>query len=217
MRLKRRLAHYSVDAPVISLDQLSLSLDSVPGMMSPEAGPTLFILSITQRIRGDIIEIGSWQGRSTIFLAKGALASQNGRVYAVDHFQGNPGKTGLYRVHRNDLSDLPDGFRRNVSEFDVARNVELLVMPSQSAAKKLAERNIRARMLFIDGNHDYNAVSSDFAAFKSLLLPGALVVFDDYSAAFPGVTRCVSDMINARLLKPLFCFGNCFVGEFLEA
>jgi len=217
MRLKRRLAHYSVDAPVISLDQLSLALDSVPGMMSSEAGPMLFILSITQRLRGDIIEIGSWQGRSTIFLAKGALLSQNGHVFAVDHFQGNPGKAGLYRVHRDDLSDLQDGFSRNVSKFDVAHNVELLGMPSQMAAKKLAERNILARMLFIDGNHDYNAVSSDFAAFKSLLLPGALVVFDDYSAVFPGVTRCVSELVDAKLLRPLFCFGNCFVGEFLEA
>ncbi len=177
----------------------------------------LFTLSATQRIHGDTIEVGSWQGRSTIFLAKGAQIGGNGRVFAVDHFQGNPGKEGLYRISRDDLADVPDAFKRNVSAFDVAETVELLAMPSHAAAANLAGRAICARLLFIDGNHDYEAVLAGFVEFKPLLLPNALVVFDDFSTAFPGVTRCVGELVDSGVLKPIFCYGNCFVGEFVGA
>jgi predicted O-methyltransferase YrrM len=171
------------------------------------------MLAATQRTSGDIIEVGSWQGRSTIFLASGAKTSGNGKVYAVDHFLGNAGKEHLYRVSRDDLSDLAVNFKRNVEALGVTRQVELLAMPSASAARDLAGRNVRARLLFIDGNHEYEAVRADFAAFRSLLLPGALVALDDYSAAFPGVTRCATELVENGTLRPLFAYGNCFVAE----
>jgi predicted O-methyltransferase YrrM len=193
------------------LDQLTLSLYGVPGMMSPEAGPMLFILAATQQLAGDIIEIGSWQGRSTIFLARGTRAGLNGRVYAVDHFLGNPGKEYLYRVSRDDLSDLADNFNRNVAAFGVRESVELLPVDSARAATMLSGRGIRARMLFIDGNHNYESVHADFQAFRGLLLPQALVVFDDYSASFPGVIQCVHELVDSGVLSPRFNYGNCFV------
>lgn len=213
-RARRHLSRYGAFGPGVSLDQLTFSLESVRGMMSPEAGPMLFMLSVTQRLNGDIIEIGSWQGRSTIFLAKGAKVSGNGKVFAIDHFLGNPGKEGLYQVSHDDLSDLPANFTRNIEVFEVTDVVELLAVQSTSAAETLTCRGVRARFLFIDGNHQYEAVRADFAAFCHLLLPGALVAFDDFSASFPGVTRCVGDLADAGVLVPLFSYGNCFVGEF---
>lgn len=213
-RARRRLSQYGAGDLAESLDRLSLDLDKVPGMMSPEAGPMLFILSATQTIKGDIVEVGSWQGRSTLFLARGAQAADNGRVFAVDHFLGNPGKQALYRVGREDLADLPGAFKKNIDEFNAAERVEMLAMPSASAAAILIERSVRARMLFIDGNHGYDAVHADFAALRPLLLPQALVAFDDFSKAFPGVVRAVGDLVKARSLTPLFCYGNCFVSQF---
>ena len=216
-RSRRRLARYGAAGPGFSLDALTLALHDVPGMMTPEAGPMLFMLAATQRVSGDIIEIGSWQGRSTVFLASGARASGNGKVYAVDHFLGNPGKEQLYRIARDDLSDLAGNFRRNVEAYGVSKYVELLPVRSGDAAGDLGSRAVRARLLFIDGNHEYEAVRGDFNAFRGLLVPGALVVFDDFSAAFPGVMRCVGELVETGSLRPLFTHGNCFVGELANA
>jgi len=215
-KTRRRLARYGVPGPGLSLDQLTLSLQSVPGMISPEAGLMLFTLAATQQLVGDIIEIGSWQGRSTIFLASGARAGRNGKVYAVDHFLGNPGKEILYRVSRDDLSDLAGNFKRNIEAFGVSELIELLPVDSARAARALGGRGVRARMLFIDGNHDYEAVRADFHAFRGLLLPHALAAFDDYSASFPGVTRCVRELVESGVLTPRFHHGNCFVAELAD-
>ena len=216
VRDRRRLTHYAVSGPGLSLDALSLSLQAVPGMMAREAGPMLFMLAATQRLSGDIVEIGSWQGRSTIFLASGAKASHNGKVFAVDHFLGNPGKEKLYRVSREDLSDLATNFKRNVEAFGVSEYVELLAVDSAIAARALSARAVRVRLLFVDGNHEYEAVRSDFEAFRGVLLPRALIAFDDYSASFPGVTRCVQELSQAGVLVPLFSHGNCFVAELAD-
>ncbi|MEZ5290983.1 MAG: class I SAM-dependent methyltransferase [Vicinamibacterales bacterium] len=213
VRARRRLARYGVDGPGASLDRLTLDLEAVPGMMTREAGPMLFALAATQALAGDIVEIGSWQGRSTIFLASGARAAANGTVYAVDHFRGNAGKEHLFRAGRDDLSDLPGRFGRNVERFGVSDRVELLAVDSASAARTLRDRDVRVRLLFIDGNHEHDAVRADVDAFRGLLLPRALVVFDDYSTSFPGVTRCVHELVAAGALAPRFQYGRCFVAE----
>ncbi|MEX0958153.1 MAG: class I SAM-dependent methyltransferase [Burkholderiales bacterium] len=215
-RAHRRLSQHYVGGAAMSLDQLALQIEAVPGMMSPEGGALLFLLAATQRARGDIVEIGSWQGRSTIYLAKGAKVSGNGSVFAIDHFLGNPGKEALYRLDGRDLSDLEAGFRRNIHTFGVNELVELLPMPSAEAAVVLAARPVQARLLFIDGNHEYEAVRADYEAFSPSLIQGALVVFDDCSLAFPGVVQFTEELTAAGTIRPLFTYGNTFVGETID-
>ena len=211
----RRLKRYGVESSCVSLDKLEYALDAVPGMMAPEAGPVLFILSATQELSGDVIEVGSWQGRSTIYLAKGAQVNGNGQVYAIDHFLGNPGKELLYRAERNDLSDLEGCFRGHVSSFKVSEYIELMAMSSTAAAMILRERSVRARLLFIDGNHAFNAVMEDFEALRPVLLPQGLVIFDDFSPTFPGVVKCVGELVDGKIIRPIFSYGNCFVGQYV--
>jgi cephalosporin hydroxylase len=175
----------------------------------------LFMLSATQQLKGDVIEIGSWQGRSTIFLAKGAQVSGNGRVYAIDHFLGNPGKESQYRARRRDLSDLQGLFHDHVNLFNVAENIELMPMPSVAAAADLQSRSVRARLILIDGNHAFDAVMEDFKVLRPMLLPQGLVLFDDFSRAFPGVVKCVEELVDRNLICPLFSYGNCFAGRYV--
>ncbi|HEY9032629.1 MAG TPA: hypothetical protein VIN71_01710, partial [Pseudomonadales bacterium] len=51
--------------PVIDLEKLALISESIPGMISPRSGQFLFALCYMQELTGDVVEIGSWQGRST--------------------------------------------------------------------------------------------------------------------------------------------------------
>ena len=97
---------YPHDPRLFSLSHFVVKLGDVPGMITDEAGQLLFIMAYSQQIDGDIVEIGSWQGKSTICLARAALLAGNGAVYAIDHFRGNKGKESYYKVNKDDLSDL---------------------------------------------------------------------------------------------------------------
>jgi hypothetical protein len=49
--------------------------------------------------------------------------------------------------------------------------------------------------LFIDGDHRYEAVRADFAAWQPHLAPGAIVAFDD--SDFADVARAIAELERA--------------------
>ena len=60
-------------------------IDSHAMLTLAEAG-LLFSLASNINQKGAIVEIGSFKGGSTIFLAKGARIAKKGKVYAIDPF-----------------------------------------------------------------------------------------------------------------------------------
>lgn len=196
-----------------TLNELTEEISRIPGMITNESGQFLFIMAFAQQSRGDIVEIGSWQGKSTIFLAKAALLSGNGRVYAVDHFKGNVGKERFYIVRKRDLSDLREGFLTNIKSFGLENHVTLLDMTSSEASAILKKNNVPIRLLFIDGSHEYDDVKADFLNFIDLVIPDGQIVFDDYSENFPGVVRFVHELIRDAAFSRYFCCDNTFVAK----
>jgi hypothetical protein len=83
---------------------LQQKVAATPGMISIRRAMYLYWLSYAGSIRGDIVEIGSWQGRSTIALAQGCADGNNGVVHAIDTFKGNPGHEAKYVVGVGDTS-----------------------------------------------------------------------------------------------------------------
>lgn len=204
---------YPEGVSIFSLSQLNKDIKSVPGMITNESGQILFVIAFTQELLGDIVEIGSWQGKSTIFLAKAASITGNGRVYAIDHFRGNPGKENLYIVEKEDLSDLREGFLSNVKNFSLEDCVTMLDMTSAEASTTLKRDNVSIRLLFIDGSHVYEDVKADFMNFVDLVIPSGKIIFDDYSENFPGVVRLVQELIKDGLFTHYFFYNNTFVAH----
>jgi hypothetical protein len=138
-------------------------------MISPKSGQFLFAMCYMQELRGDVVEIGSWQGRSTSFLARAVKCSGNGTFYAVDHFKGNVGKENCYVVGKRDLSDLEANFLHNMKTLELVDSVNLLNMTNEQAEERL--RDTRIRFLFIDGDHTKAGVEKDIGLFfQSLCL-----------------------------------------------
>lgn len=79
-----------------------------------------------QDISGNVVDVGSWQGRSTAYLAKAVADSQNRILYAIDHFRGNAGKEDLYNIGRQNLSDLVSGFEKNMERVKLRDHIKLL-------------------------------------------------------------------------------------------
>lgn len=182
---------------------------SIPGMLSEESGRLLYALCYMQEARGDVVEIGSWQGYSTSFLARAVRDSGNGRLYAIDHFQGNPGKEDRYLVKEKDLSDLKDHFEANMQGLGLREQIQLLDMPSERAARVLQGKQVR--FLFVDGDHTRAGVERDIDLFFPLLVPGAIAVFDDFTGDCPGLVEAVDELMARSDFSRAFALQKTLV------
>ncbi len=194
---------------IIDLDMLASISLLIPGMVAPRSGEILYTLCYMQELQGDVVEIGSWQGRSTSFLGRAVANSNNGTFYAIDHFGENVGKGETVVKENEQLSDLKRAFLNNMKRIGLDKVVCLLDMSSELAAKKIGHKGIR--MLFIDGNHTKEGVQKDIELFFPLLLKGALVIFDDYSNRFPGLVEAVNELLESRTFTRTMSYHNTLV------
>jgi predicted O-methyltransferase YrrM len=197
-----------IDNCIVDTEVLGEMSLTVPGMITPEAGKFLYSLCYMQEISGDVVEIGSWQGRSTTFLARAVKESDNGKFYAIDHFAGNIGKEDLYAVDGT-LENLKENFEKNMSRFDLEDVINLFDMVNTKAAEKLQDSTIR--FLFIDGDHTKEGVEKDIELFFPRLTKGSIVVFDDYFEGFPGVLEAVDLAIEKYNFSKAFYHKHTLV------
>jgi predicted O-methyltransferase YrrM len=143
---------------------------AVEGWLSDAQGCALFRCAAAAAGKGVIVEIGSWKGRSTVWLAAGARISDT-RVYAVDPHRGS---------REDPQADTLPEFKANLERLALTRYVEPLVMTSAEAAR-VVEGPIA--LLFIDGDHSVEAVRRDAALWLPKLVDGGIVMFHDVGAA----------------------------------
>lgn len=202
-------------APIATLagvrdwEQFDSATGGIPNMLSRQTAFSLYLLCYLQELRGDVVEIGSWQGYSTAHLARAVRDSGNGTLFAIDHFKGNAGKEQFYVVERPDLSDLRQGFENNLRRLDLWDGIRLLEMPNEEAVRHL--EGVKLRLLFIDGDHSRIGVEKDIALFFPLLLPGGLVVFDDFSPEFSGLVDAVGEFVGRQRLQRALSYRNTLI------
>jgi predicted O-methyltransferase YrrM len=122
----------------------------------------------------NVLEIGSWEGRSTLFFLNYLV---NCRIACVDTFAGGD-------EHQKDpkysalLTILEQRFDKNVEEF--RSRVEKIKAASHTALANLGIARRRFDLVYIDGSHRASDVYSDAVLSWALLNRGGLVIFDDY-------------------------------------
>lgn len=144
-----------------------------------------------------VIEVGSWLGSSTRFIAERV----NGKVYAVDTWQGSSDEL----LHQNDprLPYLYQLFLSNVKHAGLTDKIVPVRMRSLEAAKSI---NIQADLIYIDAGHDETSVYKDIKAWIKHLKPGGVICGDDW-AAFHTVKKAVIRAAN-DLNKTVVAEGN---------
>jgi hypothetical protein len=131
-----------------------------------------------------VLEIGSWKGRSTHALLSGCP----GTVTAVDHFQGSA-QVGDATNWMGKTEDVYGQFQKNLAGFD---NLEVLRMSSDEAKLKLGDTKFD--MIFIDGEHSYEAVKHDIVLWKDNA--GIILCGHDYCVPWPPVMQAVDESIQ---------------------
>jgi predicted O-methyltransferase YrrM len=171
------------DASESLVDEIERITADVHGWLDPLEGRLLFRLAAEADPAGSIVEIGSWQGRSTIWLAAGAKVGRGARVAAVDPHRG----TAL----RDDDETTEPALRSNLADAGVDDQVDIIVATSEDAA---ASWDRPVSLLWIDGDHEYESVKRDLLRWEKYLLPGAVVALHD-TFMWPGPERVVVELL----------------------
>ncbi len=156
-------------------------------MMPPEQLLTLYRLAVSWPTPGDIVELGSWVGLTTSYLATACRVRGEGRVYAVDTFEGTREGGSTYPSIARFGGSTLEAFHDQIHRAGIDDMVETLAGLTGDMVHHYRGRPIR--LLLIDADHSYEAVRSDFLLWAPLVAPDGLIVFHDY--LMPEVSRFV--------------------------
>ena len=121
------------------------------------------------------VEVGSWVGKSSSFLAVEIVNSGKAiRLDCVDTWLGSDSDLDMKR--RAAGRDLPTEFRTNVGRSGL--NVRPVRLPSTVAAGLYEDESLD--FVFIDADHEYNAVRADLSAWLPKLKWGGILAGHDY-------------------------------------
>jgi predicted O-methyltransferase YrrM len=158
----------------------------------------LSLLGAVPTARGEVLEIGSFKGKSTVVLARSAALAGESRIVAVDPLTlPSPTDPGV------DPAGVPDAFHRTLESHGVGERVEFHQMPSARLAASWARP---LRLLWIDGDHTRAGARADFDGFAGHLAPGSIVAVHDVLHRFEGPLSLVCE---AMVLSS--GFGPCGV------
>lgn len=133
---------------------------------------------------GVIVELGSYQGKSTLSLAKGAQIA-NARMWAIDpHPELQVTNDTLYGMH-DQVALL-----RNLLTYEVAHIVRVITMASYEIVKAWT---LPIDLLWIDGSHDYEDVKRDLVEWSPHVI--GKIAMHDTSGNWPGVSQALSEFV----------------------
>ena len=193
----------------VDLDKISSIASSIQGMTSLRSGEILYTLCYFQNLGGDVVEIGSWQGRSTSYLARACKESGNGRFFAIDHFRGNAGKEDSYQIRDASGVSIKQRFSDNMTRIGLSDDLTVIDASSQQCTDQFENNSIR--FLFIDGDHTYEGVQSDLQSFLPKLKSKSIIVFDDFKPGFSGLIAAVDEYLQTARIDKIMSYKGTLV------
>jgi predicted O-methyltransferase YrrM len=166
----------TTDTP--GVDEALRAIDGVEGWLSEDQARRLWDAAVAVRGGGQIVEIGSFRGRSTIVLSR--AAAEGVRIVAIDPHGG--GDRGPQEITPDQARGDEDNrvFRANLEGAGVNGRVEHVRLMSDQAH---GDVDGPIDMLYVDGAHRYKPARDDIAAWGARVpVGGALLVHDAYNA-----------------------------------
>jgi len=167
---------------------------SVEGQISYSECSLLF--NLASRISsGCIVEIGSYRGRSTVALASGSMTGSRVAVYAIEPHESFTGALGGV-FGPQDRKE----FFKNVLRTGVGEIVRLVNLPSKVVSKGWDKE---IALLWIDGDHKYEAVRRDFDCWEPFVVKGGIIAFHDSKDPELGPSKVIDEAISSRKFKQI--------------
>ena len=156
--------------------------EAARGFMPPDEGLALHDAALAAEGDGPLLEIGSYCGKSGVYI--GAAAQARGRVlFALDHHRGSEENQAGWEWHEPDLVDPATGrmdtlpiFRRTVHDAGLEGTVVALVGDSPTVGAVWATP---LALLFIDGGHGPEPAHRDYEIWvPHVVIGGRLLIHD---------------------------------------
>jgi hypothetical protein len=157
-------------------------LNGVKGFLDAREGRGLYEIALEASRLGPCLEIGSYCGKSTIYLGA-ACKENNGILFSIDHHRGSeeqqPGEeyfdTELFDPESGRVDTLKE-FRKTIEMAGLDDTVVPMVCRSDVAAHTWATP---LSLVFIDGGHSFEAVYTDYIAWAGHIMhDGYLLIHD---------------------------------------
>ncbi|MBA8826500.1 putative O-methyltransferase YrrM [Saccharopolyspora lacisalsi] len=152
------------------------------GFMPTDEGIALHRAAREYLGQGIALEVGTYCGKSTIYLAAAARLT-GGLVVTVDHHRGSEEHQPGWEYHDPELVDPHVGeldtlgtFRRTLAGAGLEDQVVAMVGSSPVAASFWGSP---LTLLFIDGGHTDAAASADYEGWAPWVAPGGALVIHD--------------------------------------
>lgn len=168
-----------------SFDQAWLAVADVEGWMTEGQGAALYAAAASCPAGGRIVEIGSFQARSTIVLALAAVPGVE--IVAIDPHAGNDRGPQELDGFEQAAADDHTRFEANLVTAGVRDRVTHIREFSDHAHDQVEGR---IDVLYIDGAHRYAPARADIRDWGARVTPGGtLLIHDSFSSI--GVTLAI--------------------------
>lgn len=156
--------------------------DSIKGFLDKDEGMRLYDLAVDASWQAPCLEIGSYCGKSTLYLGAGCR-EKAGILFSIDHHRGSeeqqPGEgyfdPETWDIQTGCMNTFPF-FRETLSRSALEDTVIPVVTRSAVAARMWATP---LSLVFIDGGHTYEAAFTDYSNWARHLIPGGYLVIHD--------------------------------------
>ena len=146
--------------------------------------PTIFnLIKWDPKRKCQIVEIGSFEGRATVWILDNLIQNQDSKVYCIDPFTATGRKEKeVVRQMQLDWGQIFQRFQSNISLTGKAGQVELIREQSSVALSSLIGAAYgQVDFVYLDGSHPAPDALSDLIFSYHLLRDGGLMICDDYS------------------------------------
>jgi len=173
----------------------------VPGHMELAHLRILRKLVDNLKVKGPVVELGSWKGRSAASLALSARATKR-KMHCVDPWKPYPDKKFM------PMEDIYQQFLSNMKAVGLQIDTDFQChrMSSDDAAAVIQS----AAMVFVDASHLYEDVKRDFQNWLPKVVTGGVFAAHDYGDPVrPGPTRAWDEIVRpSKRVKDVKRNGN---------
>jgi predicted O-methyltransferase YrrM len=152
------------------------------GFLDDEEGMRLFELAHIHAHIGPVLEVGSYCGKSSVYLGSG-VKSAGGTLICVDHHRGNEEQQPGELYHDADLFDPRSGRMDSLRELRQtihAAGLEDVTIVAVAASVHFARFwSAPLGMVFIDGGHSHAAAHADYEAWSPKVASGGILAIHD--------------------------------------
>lgn len=171
----------------------------IKGWLNEGEHEFLWDLASRKEVDGNILEIGSWMGKSTCILAGASKESHpKSKVISIDTFWMS-GPIGQQAYH-NQINKGKGTFYEFIGNAKVYGFYDTVVPIGTESGIAKDVLKCDFRMAFIDGAHDFESCLNDTKIAIPILKKKGILALHDYGQAeWPGVKRVVDEFLREHL------------------